>query len=144
MDGSTIANWNWEQFRALPSEAVKCDIHCVTRWSKLDTRWQGVSLDVLLEGSAFDAAYAMSGYRLRIGLFSSTRRASWPDAPTARRSRSVSSTTTLDMFGSTVRESTLSRSTSETWTPNEARPSTSRGRESASGFYVRRTTNRSI
>jgi DMSO/TMAO reductase YedYZ molybdopterin-dependent catalytic subunit len=36
-----------------------CDIHCVTKWTKLDTTWQGVSLDVLLEGSAFDAAYAM-------------------------------------------------------------------------------------
>ena len=36
-----------------------CDIHCVTKWTKLDTMWQGVSLDVLLAGSAFDAAYAM-------------------------------------------------------------------------------------
>ena len=31
----------------------------MTKWTKLDTMWQGVSLDVLLEGSAFDAAYAM-------------------------------------------------------------------------------------
>jgi DMSO/TMAO reductase YedYZ molybdopterin-dependent catalytic subunit len=59
VDGSTIAHWNWEQFRALPKETVTCDIHCVTKWTKLDTTWQGVSLDVLLEGSAFDAAYAM-------------------------------------------------------------------------------------
>src|SRR5271163_291531 len=40
VDGSTIASWNWEQIRALPSETIKCDIHCVTKWSKLDTRWQ--------------------------------------------------------------------------------------------------------
>jgi DMSO/TMAO reductase YedYZ molybdopterin-dependent catalytic subunit len=58
-DGSTIVRWNWEQFRSLPTETVMCDIHCVTKWTKLDTTWQGVSLDVLLEGSAFDAAYAM-------------------------------------------------------------------------------------
>jgi DMSO/TMAO reductase YedYZ molybdopterin-dependent catalytic subunit len=54
-----VARWNWEEFRGLPKEVVKCDIHCVTKWSKLDTKWQGVSLDVLLEGFAFDAAYAM-------------------------------------------------------------------------------------
>ncbi|MFL5821336.1 MAG: molybdopterin-dependent oxidoreductase [Solirubrobacteraceae bacterium] len=41
--------WTWEEFRALPSETFTVDIHCVTRWSKLDTRWEGVSLDVLLD-----------------------------------------------------------------------------------------------
>ena len=35
--------WTWEEFRALPSEEVTVDIHCVTKWSKLDTVWQGVS-----------------------------------------------------------------------------------------------------
>ena len=59
VNGSTIGRWNWEQFRSLPTETVMCDIHCVTKWTKLDTMWQGVSLDLLLEGSAFDAAYAM-------------------------------------------------------------------------------------
>ena len=43
--------WTWEEFRALPSETVTKDIHCVTKWSKLDTTWQGVSIDTLLEGS---------------------------------------------------------------------------------------------
>ncbi len=32
----------WEQFIALPAKSQVCDIHCVTRWSKLDTRWKGV------------------------------------------------------------------------------------------------------
>jgi DMSO/TMAO reductase YedYZ molybdopterin-dependent catalytic subunit len=59
VDGTTAARWDWQQFQDLPQESFTCDIHCVTKWSKLDTRWQGVSLDVLLEGSAFDAAYAM-------------------------------------------------------------------------------------
>ena len=26
----------WEQFQALPSTKVKCDIHCVTSWSRFD------------------------------------------------------------------------------------------------------------
>ena len=42
--------WTWEEFRALPSEEVTVDIHCVTKWSKLDTVWQGVSIDTLLDG----------------------------------------------------------------------------------------------
>ena len=34
--------WDWEGFLALPSSTQVCDIHCVTRWSKLDTRWTGI------------------------------------------------------------------------------------------------------
>jgi DMSO/TMAO reductase YedYZ molybdopterin-dependent catalytic subunit len=41
--------WTWDELNALPSETITTDIHCVTKWSKLDTRWAGVSLDVLLE-----------------------------------------------------------------------------------------------
>jgi DMSO/TMAO reductase YedYZ molybdopterin-dependent catalytic subunit len=40
--------WDWAAFRALPSEPVTVDIHCVTHWSKLGTTWEGVSLDTLL------------------------------------------------------------------------------------------------
>jgi DMSO/TMAO reductase YedYZ molybdopterin-dependent catalytic subunit len=42
--------WTWAEFQALPSEEVSVDIHCVTKWSKLDTHWRGVSIDTLLEG----------------------------------------------------------------------------------------------
>ena len=45
---ATPKTWTWDEFRALPSEKVTTDIHCVTRWSKLDTRWEGVALDTLL------------------------------------------------------------------------------------------------
>jgi DMSO/TMAO reductase YedYZ molybdopterin-dependent catalytic subunit len=38
--------WTWQEFRALPSQQVTVDIHCVTHWSKLGTRWEGVSLDI--------------------------------------------------------------------------------------------------
>src|SRR5687768_7080828 len=41
--------WSWEEFRALPSEEITRDIHCVTKWSKLGTTWEGVSIDTLLE-----------------------------------------------------------------------------------------------
>ena len=49
--------WSWEEFQALPSETVTRDIHCVTKWSKFDTTWEGVSVDVLLEGVNTEAAY---------------------------------------------------------------------------------------
>ncbi len=50
-------SWNWEEFDALPAETFTVDIHCVTKWSKFDTTWTGVSLDVLLEGLETEAAY---------------------------------------------------------------------------------------
>ena len=50
-DGTTkLRTWSWEQFRALPSEDIRADIHCVTKWTKLDTGWEGVSIDTLLDG----------------------------------------------------------------------------------------------
>ncbi len=42
------ASWSWEEFLDLPSEEIRTDIHCVTKWSKFDTRWSGFSLDMLL------------------------------------------------------------------------------------------------
>jgi DMSO/TMAO reductase YedYZ molybdopterin-dependent catalytic subunit len=50
-------SWRWEEFRSLPSETVTVDIHCVTKWSKLDTVWTGVSLDVLLGAVTTTAGY---------------------------------------------------------------------------------------
>ena len=50
-------SWNWEEFTALPHQDVTVDIHCVTKWSKLDTTWTGVSIDTLLEGVESDAGY---------------------------------------------------------------------------------------
>jgi DMSO/TMAO reductase YedYZ molybdopterin-dependent catalytic subunit len=34
--------WSWQEFLALPTVTLTCDIHCVTRWSKFDTVWEGV------------------------------------------------------------------------------------------------------
>jgi DMSO/TMAO reductase YedYZ molybdopterin-dependent catalytic subunit len=50
-------SWTWEEFRSLPTETVTVDIHCVTKWSKLDTVWSGVSLDVLLGTVETTAGY---------------------------------------------------------------------------------------
>jgi DMSO/TMAO reductase YedYZ molybdopterin-dependent catalytic subunit len=39
----------WDEFRSLPRKQVTTDIHCVTRWSKLDTHWEGVAIQSILE-----------------------------------------------------------------------------------------------
>jgi DMSO/TMAO reductase YedYZ molybdopterin-dependent catalytic subunit len=60
--------WTWEELRALPDREWVVDISCVTKWTKLDMRWRGVSVDTLLEqvelGStaAFLIAYSDGGY----------------------------------------------------------------------------------
>jgi len=46
-----LADWSWLEFEALPQASVKVDIHCVTKWSKLDTHWQGVMIDTLLDAA---------------------------------------------------------------------------------------------
>jgi DMSO/TMAO reductase YedYZ molybdopterin-dependent catalytic subunit len=49
-----FAEWDWQQFNALPQTKLKTDIHCVTTWSKLDTEWQGVTFDDLLVAAGLD------------------------------------------------------------------------------------------
>jgi DMSO/TMAO reductase YedYZ molybdopterin-dependent catalytic subunit len=46
-----LARWTWAEFETLPRTTWRGDIHCVTKWSKFDTSWEGVTLDDL-----FDAA----------------------------------------------------------------------------------------
>jgi len=58
--GDTAGRWNWQQLMSLPQVDVATDIHCVTKWSKLDTHWRGVSLDTLLEGVQTNAGYVMA------------------------------------------------------------------------------------
>lgn len=48
------AEWSWEAFLQLPSCEFVVDIHCVTKWSKLDTHWEGVSVDTLLDSVAIE------------------------------------------------------------------------------------------
>jgi DMSO/TMAO reductase YedYZ molybdopterin-dependent catalytic subunit len=55
-----VHRWDWAQFTALPAEKITKDIHCVTKWSKFDTNWRGVSLDTLLDGITTEAGYVMA------------------------------------------------------------------------------------
>jgi DMSO/TMAO reductase YedYZ molybdopterin-dependent catalytic subunit len=43
------ARWSWEQFESLPRTKIQMDIHCVTRWSKFDTMWEGVAVKTLVD-----------------------------------------------------------------------------------------------
>lgn len=64
--------WSWEELWALPTESPTVDIHCVTRWSKFATSWQGVSLDTLLAEVETAADFAMvhsyGGYTTNVPL----------------------------------------------------------------------------
>jgi DMSO/TMAO reductase YedYZ molybdopterin-dependent catalytic subunit len=52
--------WTWEEFLRLPAETVTRDIHCVTKWSKLDTVWRGVPVETLLGEVETAADYALA------------------------------------------------------------------------------------
>jgi len=53
-------SWSWAEFQALPRETFTVDIHCVTKWTKLDMTWSGVSLDAFLEAAPTQASYAVA------------------------------------------------------------------------------------
>jgi DMSO/TMAO reductase YedYZ molybdopterin-dependent catalytic subunit len=73
--------WTWSRFQALPKETVTVDLHCVTKWSKLHTTWQGVPLDTLLDGvdTAADHAlvHAYGGYTTNLPLADLTGGQAW-------------------------------------------------------------------
>jgi DMSO/TMAO reductase YedYZ molybdopterin-dependent catalytic subunit len=79
--GGTLKSWTWEQFQALPLADVTVDIHCVTRWTKLDTRWRGVSVDTLLDQVEHDSAYVLAfcdgGYTTNLPLADLTGNQAW-------------------------------------------------------------------
>ena len=73
--------WTWNEFRALPTETITADIHCVTKWSKLDTSWTGVSMDTILDGVDTAAEFAMvfsdGGYTTNLPLDDLVGRKAW-------------------------------------------------------------------
>jgi DMSO/TMAO reductase YedYZ molybdopterin-dependent catalytic subunit len=75
------ASWSWEELTDLPSETPMVDIHCVTKWSKLDTRWRGVSVDTLLEGIETEGEYLTAwsdgGYTTNLALRDVTGGQAW-------------------------------------------------------------------
>jgi len=74
IDGIVAAEreWTWQEFHELPFEDVPCDIHCVTKWSKLGTSFRGVSLDTLFEGveplGPYAMAYSFGGYTTNLAI----------------------------------------------------------------------------
>jgi DMSO/TMAO reductase YedYZ molybdopterin-dependent catalytic subunit len=64
--------WTWKELLALPADTVTKDIHCVTKWSKFDTTWKGVSLDTLMDGvetaADFITAFCDGGYTTNLPL----------------------------------------------------------------------------
>ena len=79
--GSVAARWTWDEFRSLPAETPTVDIHCVTKWSKLGTRWEGVSVDTLLEQAEVEApyvvAYSDGGYTTNLPIEDVTDGKAW-------------------------------------------------------------------
>ncbi len=67
-------SWTWEQFMRLPSQDFVVDISCVTKWTHLDMKWHGVSVDTLLQHAelerkaAFVLAYSYGGYTTNLPL----------------------------------------------------------------------------
>ena len=74
-------SWSWQEFAQLPFEAVPCDIHCVTKWSKLGTSFGGVSLDTLLAEAGplagFTMAHSFGGYTTNLALDDLTGGQAW-------------------------------------------------------------------
>ena len=81
-DGKDILQrWDWKSFRELPSETFTVDLHCVTRWSKLGTTWEGVSVNTVLAGIKTDASYGLvhsyGDYTTNMPLKDLTNRQAW-------------------------------------------------------------------
>ena len=64
----------WAQLKELPRKQVTTDIHCVTRWSKLDTAWEGVPIQHVLElaqvrsNASHVVAHSEQGYTANLPL----------------------------------------------------------------------------
>jgi DMSO/TMAO reductase YedYZ molybdopterin-dependent catalytic subunit len=65
---------SWGELKALPQKELSTDIHCVTRWSKLDTTWVGVPVSNVLERAGvkpdgrFVMAHSDGGYTANLPL----------------------------------------------------------------------------
>jgi len=74
-------SWSWDELKALPEEGITKDIHCVTKWSKLDTNWTGVSVDDLLADIDTTAEYVLAfcdgGYTTNLPLEDVTGGKAW-------------------------------------------------------------------
>jgi DMSO/TMAO reductase YedYZ molybdopterin-dependent catalytic subunit len=83
IDGAvdSAISWTWEQFVALATETITVDIHCVTKWSKLDTTWRGVPVQALLDQVTTSARYLTAwsdgGYTTNLAIEDVTGGKAW-------------------------------------------------------------------
>jgi DMSO/TMAO reductase YedYZ molybdopterin-dependent catalytic subunit len=74
-------SWTWDELTSLPREDITVDIHCVTKWTKLDTKWAGVSIDTLLAdvttSAGFITAWCDGGYTTNLPLEDVTDGKAW-------------------------------------------------------------------
>jgi DMSO/TMAO reductase YedYZ molybdopterin-dependent catalytic subunit len=67
-------SWTWKEFLELPRVEVTSDVHCVTRWSRFDNRWEGVAVREVLRrvgvrpGAAAVMAHTEEGYTTNVSL----------------------------------------------------------------------------
>jgi DMSO/TMAO reductase YedYZ molybdopterin-dependent catalytic subunit len=54
-----IRRWDWAAFRALPSQRISVDLHCVTGWSVPVSRWEATSVHHMLRGVGTSAQYVV-------------------------------------------------------------------------------------
>ena len=77
--------WSWDELQSLPHDTPTVDIHCVTKWSKFGTHWEGVSVDTLLDGARaagvadgqFVLAFCDGGYTTNLPLADVTGGKAW-------------------------------------------------------------------
>jgi len=74
-------SWSWSEFTSLPAVEITRDIHCVTKWSKLDTTWKGVAIDTLMQNVSTEAKYVTAfcygGYTTNVPLADLTGGRAW-------------------------------------------------------------------
>ena len=64
----------WDELVALPRQETLCDIHCVTRWSRYDNRFEGIPVLALLQRAgprpeaAFVLVHAEHGFTTNLAL----------------------------------------------------------------------------
>jgi DMSO/TMAO reductase YedYZ molybdopterin-dependent catalytic subunit len=67
-------SFTWDEFKQMPRKSVHCDIHCVTRWSRLDMDFSGVPIQHILEraqlkpSARFVLAHCEQGYTANLPL----------------------------------------------------------------------------
>jgi DMSO/TMAO reductase YedYZ molybdopterin-dependent catalytic subunit len=84
-DAGHSKRWSWDDLQALPHDRPTVDIHCVTKWSKFGTHWEGVSVETLLDGARaagvsdgqFVLAFSDGGYTTNLPIADVTGGKAW-------------------------------------------------------------------